>query len=404
MRAEQQFDIERDSGLGARRAGRGSRGEGPRGRQTSSVRPLRISKMRSRLEGFSVAVVGGRRTRELAMMIEESGAAVVSLEGVDLDPAPELEALTERVCSQPPDVVVLTTDAGLSLWLEAADAVNRRAELLGALSRAELLVRGPKVAGAAAVAGLAPTWCGNGTVGELESELESRELRGRRVLVQLPPGSAPELLLRLGRRGASVVRAVPYTHTMASPDGLNRIVAVALSGELDALVVTNRPVAEALLEVAGDNRPRFLACANSEIFSLFCLGQASARVFAGASPMLPSAPRLGTLARLVTQELPARASLDLGQVKVRGRVVSERGRRVSELSPREAGVLRLLAANQGRVVPRQEVISLLWSGAPGSARSLEVSISRLRASLGSASAAVVTVPRRGYMLDPPRSR
>jgi uroporphyrinogen-III synthase len=312
--------------------------------------------------------------------------------------------LTDEVCAQPPDVVILTTDAGLSLWLEAADSVERRTELLDALRGAELLVRGPKVAGAAAVAGLNPTWCGNGTLGELESELENRDLRGRRVLVQLPPGTAPELKARLGRRGATVIGVVPYTHTFASSDGLNRIIAVALSGELDALVVTNRPAAEAVLDTTGNDQARFRACATAGLFSLFCLGPAAGRVFAGASPVLPASPRLGALARLVIDELPVRASIDLGRAGVvRGRVVTDDGR-VADLAPREAGVLRVLAASRGRVVPRQELISLLWSGAPGSARALEVAVARLRANLGSAAAALVTVPRRGYMIDTARTR
>lgn len=358
---------------------------------------------RVELDGLTLAVVGGRKTNELAMMLEEHGAEVIAVEGVNIGPVSEVDDLTEAVCARPPSVAVLTTDAGLSLWLDAADAAGRRDELLEALRGAELIVRGPKVAGAAAAAGLQPAWCGNGSMRELVEKMEELPYDHRGVLVQLPPGGAPEITTRLIDRGVRALVAVPYTHTAGSPEDLRHAVLAALRGALDAIVVTNRPAAQAILGAAGTEDQRFLACAKAGMFTLFCLGQAARRVLADADPLLPPEPRLGALARLVTDVLPGRNDVRLGGLSMRGRVVSA-GRRRVQLTPREAALLRVLSTSRGRVVTRHQLESLLSGGVIGSSRSLEVSIARLRKALGAAAAAIVTVPRRGYMLDPTRWR
>ena len=106
-------------------------------------------------------------------------------------------------------------------------------------------------------------------------------------------------------------------------------------------------------------------------------------------------------------ERPAEVrALELPQGRVdleRQEVVFADGTR-ADLSVREAELLRYLAANPGRIVSREELLSRVWGLGPRSmeTRTVEVHVARLRAKLrdGDARPAVlVTIRGKGYRLD-----
>lgn len=75
-----------------------------------------------------------------------------------------------------------------------------------------------------------------------------------------------------------------------------------------------------------------------------------------------------------------------------------------DLSQREAELLRYLAANPGRVVSREELLSRVWGVSPRSVetRTVDVHVARLRAKLRdreAPEAVLVTVRGKGYRLD-----
>ena len=87
----------------------------------------------------------------------------------------------------------------------------------------------------------------------------------------------------------------------------------------------------------------------------------------------------------------------------RREVVFEDGER-SDLSQREAELLRYLAANPGRIVSREELLSRVWGVNPRSVetRTIDVHVARLREKLrdlASPPALLVTVRGKGYRLD-----
>jgi DNA-binding response OmpR family regulator len=76
----------------------------------------------------------------------------------------------------------------------------------------------------------------------------------------------------------------------------------------------------------------------------------------------------------------------------------------TDLSQREAELLRYLAANPGRIVSREELLSRVWGLGPRAqeTRTVDVHVARLRAKLrdGDAQEAVlVTIRGKGYRLD-----
>ena len=75
-----------------------------------------------------------------------------------------------------------------------------------------------------------------------------------------------------------------------------------------------------------------------------------------------------------------------------------------ELSQREAELLRYLAANPGRVVSREELLSRVWGVRPGATetRTVDVHVARLRTKLrdhDGGGPLLVTVRGKGYRLD-----
>jgi DNA-binding response OmpR family regulator len=79
--------------------------------------------------------------------------------------------------------------------------------------------------------------------------------------------------------------------------------------------------------------------------------------------------------------------------------VTVNGRRV-ELTPAEFKILRLLAANPGRVFSRDQILDELWGGEKVVVdRTIDVHIRNLREKLGGAAALIKNVRGVGYKLE-----
>ncbi len=114
----------------------------------------------------------------------------------------------------------------------------------------------------------------------------------------------------------------------------------------------------------------------------------------------------------VMRRSPARPR-GLAELRVRGRTVDFERREVrfadgskSELSEREAELLRHLAANAGRAISRDELLQRVWGLDPRGieTRTVDVHVARLRERLRDDPAApevIVTIRALGYMLAAP---
>jgi TolB-like protein/Tfp pilus assembly protein PilF len=82
-----------------------------------------------------------------------------------------------------------------------------------------------------------------------------------------------------------------------------------------------------------------------------------------------------------------------------GRRVLERAGRPVPIYPRAFDALRLLAERNNQLLPKDELLALLWPGLVVEENSLARVISDLRKALGDSADCIVTVARRGYRLD-----
>jgi uroporphyrinogen-III synthase len=357
------------------------------------------------LAGYTVAVTAARRKEELGALLDRRGARVVyapAIRIVPLSDDAELVAATREVLAAPVDLVIATTGVGFRGWLEAADAWDL--PLVEHLLPARVLARGPKARGAIRGGGLVDAWSpeSESSVEVLAHLLSGAEgpLAGRRIAVQLHGDPLPDLVSGLRDAGADVLTVPVYRWVLPEDVApVRRLVTSVIAGGIDAVTFTSAPAAASLLSVAAEMglQDDLVGALNDRVLAI-AVGPVTAGPLdsAGIPSHQPERARLGALAREVVARLPERDPvLQVGDhtLQVRGHAAVLDGR-VVELAPGPMAVLRELARDPGRVVPRPELISSLPGGGDGHA--VEMAVTRIRAALGAP--VVETVVKRGYRL------
>jgi len=252
-------------------------------------------------------------------------------------------------------------------------------------------------------AGLQADWVAESeTSAEVGEVLLSEGVAGSRIALQHHGAGADGLDVVFAEAGAEVTSLEVYRWgPPPDPQLLNDSVLEAADGQLDAVVFTLAPGAEAWLAAAAaagvDDmiRGRF---ANGSMIAA-AVGPVTAKPLRrrGIEPLQPERSRLGALVRALVGHYEQLGSVALrtvaGMLQIRARVAVLDGR-VLPLSPSGLLVLRLLAEARGDVVARRLILQAL----PGDSQdphAAEVAIARLREAAG-CRALVRTVVKRGY--------
>ena len=361
------------------------------------------------MAGCTVLVTADRRSGELAAALERRGAAIRHAPALSMIPHVDDDALvtaTAGLVADAPDVVVATTGVGFRAWIEAADAHGLADDLLRVLGEARIVARGPKARGAVQAAGLAADWVAESeTSAEVAEVLLSEGVSGLHVAIQHHGAGADGLDEVFAKAGARVSPLVVYRWGPApDPQTVQASVRAAAAGEIDAVVFTSAPGAEAWMEAVE------AAGVRDEVVSRFTTGELVAAsvgpvtsrplVARGIAPLEPERGRLGALVRALVGHYEHIESVALstvaGSLVIRARVAVLDGQ-VLPLSPTGVEVLRLLASAGGDVVSRDQVLEVL----PGDSRdghAVEVAVARLREAAGRRDL-VKTVVKRGYRLE-----
>ncbi|WP_098465338.1 uroporphyrinogen-III synthase [Isoptericola jiangsuensis] len=361
------------------------------------------------MAGCTVLVTADRRSGELAAALGRRGAAVRHAPALSMVPHVDddtLVAATAALVDDPPDVVVATTGVGFRAWVEAADAHGLADDLLRVLGGARIVARGPKARGAVQAAGLSTDWVAESeTAAEVAEVLLSEGVQGLHVAIQHHGAGADGLDEVFAKAGARVSPLVVYRWgATPDPEALRASVRAAAAGEIDAVVFTSAPGAEAWLEAVEQ------AGLLDEVVARFAAGQmvaasvgpVTSRPLAhrGIPTLEPERGRLGALVRALVGHYEQIEAVALGTVAgplvIRARVAVLDGQ-VLPLSPTGVEVLRLLAAAGGGVVTREAVLDVL-PGVSRDGHAVEVAIARLREATGRRDL-VKTVVKRGYRLE-----
>lgn len=363
------------------------------------------------LAGFTVGLTAARRADELAALLERRGAAVVSAPAIRIVPLAddtELERATRHVIAEPPQVVVATTGIGFRGWVEAADGWGIADELLATLGSVRLLARGPKATGALRAAGLREEWSPSSeSSAEVRDHLLAEGVAGVRIAVQLHGATTrweplPDFGAALRDAGADVVAVPVYRWTPPTDTTpLDRLVEAVVARSVDCLTFTSAPAVASLLDRASTTGMLdLLLDALRDQVLVACVGPVTAGPLdaLGIESVQPVRARLGALARLVADELPARAptwSVGGHTVSLRGQAVVVDGT-LRPVAPAGMALLRALGDRPGQVVTRERLLGALPGGG-GDTHAVETAVARLRAALG-APAVVQTVVKRGYRI------
>jgi uroporphyrinogen-III synthase len=358
------------------------------------------------LTGFTVAITAARRRDELAASLTRRGARVVLAPAIRIVPLAddsELLAATRACLTGPLDAVVATTGIGFRGWMEAADGWGLGERLVEHLQPARLLARGPKARGAIRAAGLSGEWSpASESCSEVLAHLLEGELAGQRIAVQLHGEPLPDFVEALRAADAEVVEVPVYRWSPPDDIGpLRRLVEQIADHLVDAVAFTSAPAAASLLQTARDldREPAVLAALGDQVMPV-CVGPVTAAPLerAGVKTVQPDRARLGGLVRALVEDLPARTrrlTVAGHELEVRGHAALLDGEPY-EIPPVPMALLRALARQPGRVLPRAALLAEL-PGDRTDEHAVEMALTRLRAAIGDPRV-VQTVVKRGYRL------
>ncbi|GGO83891.1 uroporphyrinogen-III synthase [Wenjunlia tyrosinilytica] len=361
------------------------------------------------LAGFTVGVTADRRRDELVALIERRGARVVEAPTMRILPLGDdtvLHSATERCLTGSLDYVVATTGVGWRGWMSAAEGWGTAGRLAEACGRATVISRGPKATGAIRASGLRETHSpASEAIDEVLDWLLARELHGTRIAVQEHGAPLEGFAAALRERGADVIEVPVYRWGPADdPAAVRRLVEQTVRREVHALAFTSAPAIEAFLACAEESgrRDTVLDAMRGDVLPV-CIGPICARPLSsrGVETVWPDRGRLGSLVRVLAEELPARSRRELatawGPVVLQGACVTVGGDTLW-LPPLPGAVLRALADRPGAVLSRAELLRRVWTDQQPEEHAVEAAVARLRTALGAYSGLVRTVTKRGYRL------
>lgn len=269
------------------------------------------------LAGKTIAVTASRRVREQAEAFERQGAQVLVAPTVRIVPVSDdtaLQAATNSIIANPPQMVLVTTGYGLNGWFEDARGRGLDDALSSALAGATFLVRGAKGRGAVRALGFEDS--GMAVQERTESLVDlavERGVEGLHVVVQ--QHGSPDVVQegRLLAAGAQVTSVVPHRwEAPERPELVQGLLDEVLAGRVDAVTFTAAPAAVAFLEAA---RARGDLDALVERFGAGVVAGSVGPVTSepleavGIVPIAPERFRLGALVKEVTAVLAGRSGI-----------------------------------------------------------------------------------------------
>ena len=266
--------------------------------------------MKNPLENITVAITEHRFTKEFALLFERLGAKVYAcpvLEEKPVENRDELQVFVREVSAGNLDMMIFLTGVGARFLIAEADSIGLKDEFLGGLEKGTVVVRGPKPVAALRQFGIridvipqTPTTEG------VVAALSGKDLRGRRIGVQLYGTPNPELVSALQSRGATVTAVHVYDYgAVADPGSVNTLVTKILNGEIQVIAFTSAPQVRILFELASklgilDSLERALK-SNVIIASI---GEVTNRALGekGLTPkIVPKQSKMGSMAQAVEE-------------------------------------------------------------------------------------------------------
>lgn len=261
--------------------------------------------------GRHVCAFESRKAEEIRSLIERHGGVATvapSMREIPLDENPAAFAFGAELLAGRVDILLLLTGVGTRALMDVLETKNSREEILAALGKCCLVVRGPKPAAVLREWKLRidhqvpepNTWR------DLLTLLDERvPVPGKTVAVQEYGQPNSELYAGLTERGAHVV-AVPV-YRWALPEDiapLRSAVRATIDGHFDVLLITSAQQVHHILQVAEADglKDAWLAAARRCVIASIGPTASETLVSLGLPPNLePEHPKMGHLVRAAAE-------------------------------------------------------------------------------------------------------
>ncbi|MBM3995527.1 MAG: uroporphyrinogen-III synthase [Planctomycetes bacterium] len=205
----------------------------------------------------TIALAEGRQLEELAAMLEKEGATPLRCPMLSILDAPDdtpILAWLDLLQRGEFNWVILLTGEGLRRLVACADRHDRRDSVIGALSKTQMLIRGPKPGRALREISLTPTLTAQApTTDGVIASLRTLNLSGLTIGVQLYNDSNPPLEEYLRNAGAKVATVQPYVYAPAADtERVVELIRMMANGTVAAIIFTSSPQIDRLFDVAED--------------------------------------------------------------------------------------------------------------------------------------------------------
>lgn len=257
------------------------------------------------LGGRVIAILEARRAAELAGLIARHHGVAFSapcLRELHQPDAPELAAAIDTLCGDDVHVAIFLTGVGTSTIFDAARLHAREEELLAALARKRIAVRGPKPTAVLRKRGVridltAPS---PNTTRELFAALDVWDLQGVAVAVQLYGAPVPEFRAALEARGARVTEMSPYAWDRPiDAEPILRLLDALDAGAIAVLAGTSASQVENLFAIAQEHGRAGVLRRALQVIPVAAQGPVCAAAFAREGVPVSIIPEHGHMGGLV---------------------------------------------------------------------------------------------------------
>jgi uroporphyrinogen-III synthase len=277
--------------------------------------------------GLRVLSFESRRAKEIAQLISNNGGVPMvapSTREVPSEPSDDELKLIHGLLKHEFDAIIFMTGVGARVLVQAAERVCSRDNFFAALSRARIVVRGPKPAAAmrefnvpVTLAVPEPnTW--REIVKALDQNPDEVPLQGRRVAVQEHGEPSPELYAALRERGAEVFPVRVYRWELPEDIGpLKDAIRSLTQNQVDVVMFTSSVQFVHAARVAAEMGavvPFLKALNRTVVASIGPIASATLRENGVVVDLEPSHPKMGFLVKEA-----AETSADLIRLKSQAR-------------------------------------------------------------------------------------
>ena len=210
--------------------------------------------------GLRVAAFESRKADEMRRLIERYGGQPFvgpSMREIPLQDNDEVLEFGKPLLAGQVDMIILLTGVGTKTMVDVLQTRHDLDQIKSALSRATLVVRGPKPKAVLRDFGLAPTIevPEPNTWREILQTLDrEKPVNGLRIAVQEYGVTNPELLAGLWERGARVTRLPVYRWTLPEDVApLQHVLESILGGQMDVILITNAVQVDHVMQMLAKN-------------------------------------------------------------------------------------------------------------------------------------------------------